>query len=189
MYKVSKIFTFKSLGFLAFLKMLDNIRRPCYYFICEYLICILTVKVIAMNTSDIVRQVTDGFANTYSHFKEFQQSSEYRAYWDKCIECISDRDLLNNIIFCNDVFAIPPVKTFLTYYRDDFILLTGNKQAQLDTFVKRSIGAFWGMVFKFVLGYTEQKSASISMNEYFMVKTASVYSGVKSPRDIDLYAP
>jgi hypothetical protein len=75
------------------------------------------------------------------------------------------------------VFAIPPVKTFLTYYRDDFILLTGDKRARLDIFLKRAIGAFWGMVFKFVLNYTEQKSVSVSMNEYFFVKTASVYSG------------
>jgi hypothetical protein len=141
-----------------------------------------------MKTQNIIQQVTDEFVDTYSHFKEFLQKSEYRGYWNKCIECIADRDLLNNIIFCNDVFAIPPVKTFLTYYRDDFILLTGNKQAQLETFVKRSIGAFWGMVFKFVLGYTEQKSVSVSMNEYFMVKTASVYSGAKVPRDIEINA-
>jgi hypothetical protein len=130
-----------------------------------------------MNSSDIVRQLTDGFADTYSHFKEFQQNPEYQVFWDKCIECVADRDLLNNIIFCNDIFAIPPVKTFLTYYREDFIRLTGDEQARLDIYIKRSIGAFWGMVFKFVLGYKEQKSVSISMNDYFMVKTASVYSG------------
>ena len=130
-----------------------------------------------MKTCDIVQKITDRFADTYPHFKEFQQSPEYRAYWDKCIESVANRDLLNNIIFCNDIFSIPPVKTFLTYYRDDFILLTGNKQARLDTYVKRAIGAFWGMVFKFVLDYKEQKSVSVSMNEYFFVKTASVYSG------------
>lgn len=132
-----------------------------------------------MNTNDIVRQVVDDFAETYSHFKEFQQNPEYQAYWDKCIVSVTNRDLLNNIIFCNDIFAIPPVKTFLTYYRKDFIQLTGNEQARLDTFIKRGIGAFWGMVFKFVLGYTEQKSVSVSMNDYFMVKTASVYGGRK----------
>jgi hypothetical protein len=80
------------------------------------------------------------------------------------------------------VFAIPPVKTFLTRYREDFIRLTGDEQAKLDTFAKRAIGAFWGMVFKFVLGYTEQKSVSVSMNEYFMVRTASVYGG--RPEDL-----
>ena len=129
-----------------------------------------------MKTSDIVQQVTNGFADIYSHFKEFQHSSKYRAYWDKCVESIADRDFLICAIFCNDVFAIPPVKTFLTYYREDFIRITGDERARLNIFEKRAIGAFWGMVFKFVLDYREQKSVSVSMNEYFFVKTASVYS-------------
>ena len=130
-----------------------------------------------MTTAAIVKKVESDFAENYTHFKEFQQNGEYRAYWEQCLKAVTDRDLLMNIIFCNDVFAIPPVKTFLTYYRDDFILLAGNKQACLDIYVKRAIGAFWGMVFKFVFGYKEQKSVSVSMNEYFMVKTASVYAG------------
>ena len=129
-----------------------------------------------MKTSEIVQQVTADFADTYTHFKEFQQSPEYRAYWDKCVESIADRDFLICVIFCNDVFAIPPVKTFLTHYREDFIRITGDEWARLNIFEKRAIGAFWGMVFKFVLHYTEQKSVSVSMNEYFFVKTASVYS-------------
>ena len=129
-----------------------------------------------MKTHEIAQQVIDKFAETYVHFKDFQQNPEYRAYWDKCIEGVRDRDFLLCVIFCNDVFAIPPVKTFLTYYRDDFILLTGNENARLEAFVKRGIGAFWGMVFKFVLGYKGQESVSISMNRYFMVRTASTYS-------------
>ncbi|MDR1705017.1 MAG: hypothetical protein LBS19_10105 [Clostridiales bacterium] len=130
-----------------------------------------------MNSDDIIKRVTDGFSDVYTHFKEFQHNPEYRDYWGKCIESAADRDFLICVIFCNDTFAIPPVKTFLTHYREDIIKLTGDKQARLDTFVKRGIGAFWGMVFKSVLGYTEQKSVSVSMNDYFMVKTASVFAG------------
>lgn len=130
-----------------------------------------------MTVSNIAQQAADGFAVTYYNFKDFQQGSEYRPYWDKCIECVNDRDLFINIVFCNDVYGIPPVKTFLTVYREDFIRLTGDERARLDTFLKRSIGAFWGMVFKFVLGYTEQKSVSVTMSEYFEVRTASVYAG------------
>jgi len=132
-----------------------------------------------MQTSDIVNQVEKSFTDTYTHFKEFQNNNDYRAYWEQCIKAVSERDLLISIIFCNDIFAIPPVKTFLTYYKDDFILLTGKTNAELDIYVKRAIGAFWGMVFKFALGYKEQKSVSVSMNDYFMVKTASVYGGGK----------
>jgi hypothetical protein len=139
-----------------------------------------------LTIQEISQRVTDGFADAYNHFKEFQHNPEYRAYWELCMGSLGDRDLLNNIIFCNDVFAIPPVKTFLTVCREDFIRLTGDERAVLDTYLKRSIGAFWGMVFKFVLGYTEQKSVSVSMNDYFMVRTASVYSGAKALRDIDV---
>jgi len=130
-----------------------------------------------MTTGEISQRISNGFTDVYTHFKEFQHSCEYRAYWDKCLDSLADRDFLICVIFCNDVFAIPPVKTFLTYFRDDFIRLTGDERARLDTFVKRGIGAFWGMVFKFVFGYTKQKSVSVSMNEYFMVKAASVYGG------------
>jgi hypothetical protein len=138
-----------------------------------------------METKKIVKRVTKDFSNTYTQFREFQQSPEFKPYWEKCVESIYDRDFLICVVFCNDTFGIPPVKTFLTHYRDDFIYLTGDEKARLDSYIKRSIGAFWGMVFKFALGYTEQKSVSVSMNDYFMVKTASVYSGKPKNRDIE----
>jgi hypothetical protein len=81
---------------------------------------------------------------------------------------------------CNDTFSIPPIKTFLTVYKDELILLTGKPNAELDVYIKKSIGAFWGMVFKIVLGYQEQKSVSVSMYDYFIVKTASCFSNPKS---------
>jgi len=139
--------------------------------------------------SSVAEKVENEFAETYTHFKEFQQSPEYRKYWEQCMAAVRDAELLGHIIFCNDVFAIPPVKTFLTVYRDDFIAITGKPNAALDAFIKKSIGAFWGMVFKFALGYTGQKSVSVSMNEYFLVRTASVYSGAKALRDTEIDAP
>jgi hypothetical protein len=132
---------------------------------------------IIMTTTFIAEQVEQNFAEAYNHFKELQQKPEYSGYWEKCMECLADRDLLMNIIFCNDVFGIPPVKTFLTVYREDYIRLTGDERAVLTPFVKRGIGAFWGMVFKFVLGYTEQRSVSVATDGYFLVRTASVYGG------------
>jgi hypothetical protein len=130
-----------------------------------------------MDNKGIADRVANDFAGIYTHFKEFQQDPQYRAYWDRCMGALTDGDLLSNIVFCNDVFGVPPIKTFLTYYRDDFILLTGRTDAKLDTFVKRGIGAFWGMVFKFALGYSEQRSVSVSMNEYFLLKTATAFGG------------
>jgi len=133
-----------------------------------------------MTPQDIADKVESEFSKVYSHFQEFQQNTGHRKYWDKCIEAVKNRELLSHIIFCNDLFSIPPVKTFLMYYRDDFILITGKSNAELDVYIKKSIGAFWGMVFKFALGYQDQKSVSVSMYDYFIVKTASCFSNPKS---------
>lgn len=123
----------------------------------------------------VKNRVENDFSAIYTHFKEFQQSAEYKPYWDKCMEAVCDEELLSHIVFCNDIFCIPPIKTFLTYFKEDFIKLTGDSKATLPLFVKKSIGAFWGMVFKFALGYSSQKSVSVSMNKYFKVTTATYF--------------
>lgn len=132
-----------------------------------------------MTTIDIIKNIENNFSKVYVHFQDFQRNNNYRAYWDKCIEAAGDRKLLSHIIFCNDIFSIPPVKTFLTYYKEYFISLSDKPKAELDVFVKKSIGAFWGMVFKSVLGYQEQKSVSVSMYDFFIVKTASCFISPK----------
>ena len=120
--------------------------------------------------------IEKNFSEIYTHFREFQECKDYEPYWDKCMDAVRDKQLLSHIVFCNDVFCIPPVKTFLTYYKNDFIVLTGKDNAELPLFVKKSIGAFWGMVFKFGLKYNGQKSVSVSMNEFFKVKTATYFT-------------
>ncbi len=120
--------------------------------------------------------IEENFSDVYTHFREFQKNQEYCSYWSKCIEAVSDEQLLSHIVFCNDVFCIPPVKTFLTYYKEDFVALTGKPDAELPLFVKKSIGAFWGMVFKYGLGYKGQKNVSVSMNEFFKVRTATYFT-------------
>lgn len=135
----------------------------------------------------IAATIENEFSQIYVHFREFQRNEIYNKYWNKCMVAVKDHALLSNIIFCNDVFAIPPVKTFLTWYRDDFILITGKANAELDDFVKKSIGAFWGMVFKIVLGYQEQKSVSVSMNDHFIMKTASCFSNPKTKITLELH--
>ena len=78
---------------------------------------------VVLDVNDIRKKVSEEFSEIYTHFREFQHNPEYSAYWNKCMESISDRDLL--------------------------------------------------------------KSVSVSMNEHFMVKTASVYSGAKTLCDIE----
>lgn len=132
-----------------------------------------------MTSQKIMQTVLDGFSERYKPFKEFQTAGEYRGYWNLCVRAVEDRELLGHIVFCNDLFHIPPVKTFLLYYREELVKLTGRRDAMLDPFVKKSIGAFWGMVFKFGLGYQAQESVSISLNREFMVRTASCFMGPK----------
>lgn len=132
-------------------------------------------------TRDIAGQVEEQFSCYYRHFKEFQEASAYRPYWDKCMEAVRNQKLLSHIIFCNDLLHIPPVKIFLLYYEADFISITEREDAALDSFVKKSIGAFWGMVFKFVLHYQAQESVSISLNQRFFVRTATYF---KDPIDL-----
>lgn len=132
-----------------------------------------------MTTNDVLQIVLDDFSQRYKHFKEFQTAEEYRGYWKLCVQAVEDRELLGHIIFCNDLHHIPPVKTFLLYYRKELREITGRADAMLEPFVKKAIGAFWGMVFKFSLGYQAQESVSISLNREFMVRTASCFMGPK----------
>lgn len=130
-----------------------------------------------MTTQEIMQTVSDNFSERYKPFKEFQTAEEYRGYWNLCVRAVEDRELLGHIIFCNDLFHIPPVKTFLLYYREELVKLTGRRDAMLEPFVKKAIGAFWGMVFKFGLGYQAQESVSVSLNQMFMLRTASYFIG------------
>ena len=130
---------------------------------------------IELTTQAASQAVEQGFSLRYRHFKEFQEDPAYRPYWNKCMEAVKDRELFSHIIFCNDLLHIPPVKTFLLYYEQDLIRITGREDAALEPFVKKSIGAFWGMVFKFVLGYRDQESVSISLNQRFFVRTATCF--------------
>jgi hypothetical protein len=132
-----------------------------------------------MKVNEIVLKVEQEFSSNYPQFKEFKGSN----YWNKFIESILDRDFVVCVIFCNDIHKIPPTKTFLACYSDDLKQITADAHVEEDELrtIKRAIGAFWGMVFKFVLHYTEQKSVSVSMHEPFNVKTASLYSGVEKP--------
>lgn len=136
---------------------------------------------IKLTTQAASQAVEQGFSLRYRHFKEFQEDPAYRPYWNKCMEAVKDRELFSHIIFCNDLLHIPPVKPFLLYYEQDLIRITGREDAALEPFVKKSIGAFWGMVFKFVLGYRDQESVSVSLNQRFFVRTATYFKNPAQP--------
>lgn len=129
-----------------------------------------------ITVDEIVQSTAEGFAGRYPHFKEFQTGKLYEPYWKLCLQALQDRDLLGHIIFCNDLFSIPPVKSFLCNYAEELKAATGREDAQLDDFVKKAVGAVWGYVFKVVFEYAGQKSVSVSLNRMFMLKTATCYT-------------
>ncbi len=131
---------------------------------------------MVITVDEIVQNTTRNFAQKYPHFKEFQTDAAYRPYWTLCVQALQDRDLLGHIVFCNDLFGIPPVKTFLCHYAEQLKEITGDPSAKLSDFVKKAVGAMWGYVFKAVFEYAGQKSVSVSLNRLFMVKTATCYT-------------
>ncbi|WP_053364946.1 hypothetical protein [Bacillus sp. FJAT-27245] len=62
---------------------------------------------------------------------------------------IADFDFLKITVFNNNYLKIPPVETFLVYY--------GAGLPSLSDEEKRGIGAMFGNLFKFVLGYANQE--------------------------------
>lgn len=117
-------------------------------------------------TADSIKKaIHEDFSKKYKAFGDFIDSGEI---WDLCIGALDDTKLINNIIFCNDVHNIPPVNTFLK-------ARGATEMRDLAELEKRSIGAFWGFVFKFVFGYRHQKSVAARVNT---VKTATYFYDV-----------
>lgn len=129
-----------------------------------------------ITVDEIVGGVTKDFAAKYPHFKEFQTDDAYFEYWRLSLQALQDRDLLGHIIFCNDLFGIPPMKTFLCYFEAELKEITGREDARLEDFIKKAMGAVWGYVFKVLFEYAGQKSVSVSLNKVFMLKTATCYT-------------
>ena len=94
----------------------------------------------------IISKINTDFTSIYKTQSNFPCSG---ILYDECINTVNDVKLMNNIIFCNDVMKIPPVKTFL--------MSNSNINPPFSDEDKKSLGAFWGFIFKFVFDYTEQK--------------------------------
>ena len=124
---------------------------------------------------EIVARFDEGFLKMYSNFSSFYTEEKNAPLKDLCILAASDTELLGHIVFCNDVFKIPPVKTFLEVRKEDLVKITGDENAFLSDFQKRAIGAFWGFVFKGILGYKSSKNVTVSLNKMFRVSTASYF--------------
>lgn len=114
-----------------------------------------------INSEDMALRIYEEFPKVYKPFSKFVDSGEL---WDECINVIFDEDLMEKIIFCNDILKIPPVKVFMS--------VTTEIQEDLSDYEKKAVGAFWGFVFKNILNYKDQKSISIRINT---IKSATYF--------------
>lgn len=108
---------------------------------------------------DIERELYTNFSTKYRRFSGFIDSGYL---WDLVIKTINDVELMKNIIFCNDIMKIPPVKVF--------VLAQKPALPELKNPEKQAVGAVFGFIFKDIFGYTEQESVSCVVNT---IKTAS----------------
>lgn len=117
-----------------------------------------------MKTNEIINEVQKKFADTYKNASKFVDSGEL---WDFCMDTISNPVMLSNIVFANDM-GVPPVKSLITIYERK-MQPTENFSAVQSQYM----GALMGFVFKFVLGYSNQKERCV-VNQ-LGVKTATKF--------------
>ncbi len=101
-----------------------------------------------MKTADIINEIQNNFASTYKSASKFVDSGEL---WDFCMDTIKNPITLSEIVFANDM-GIPPVKSLITIYERKV-----HPSVDFTAVQSQSMGALMGFVFKFVLGYTDQK--------------------------------
>jgi len=128
-----------------------------------------SVATMKLKSTVIINRINSDFSSAYRPFSKFPNSG---VFWDECINTVKDSKLMNNIIFCNDILQIPPVKVFIAAKNITTVLTDADKKA---------IGAFWGFVFKFVFEYKNQKNVSIRINS---VKSATYF--FDGPKDTEV---
>ena len=117
-----------------------------------------------MKTQEIVDKIYLDFAKIYRGSSNFIDSGKL---WDFCIMTIKNPVLMQNIVHANDL-EIPPVKSLALIYQRQMNPAAGFEFNKKE---KQNMGALMGFVFKFVLGYTDQKGGCrVNM---FGIKTAT----------------
>ncbi len=90
------------------------------------------------------------FPQVYRRFSSYVGTE----LWDILSHVVATKDLISPVVFCNDVLEIPPALVFINLSEKGYL---SNGLGELQDFDKRFIGAFWGFVFKELLGYNGQK--------------------------------
>lgn len=106
----------------------------------------------------------EDFFSRYKGKTSFARESKYYRFF---LDSLDDRDLYDKIIFCNDVLQLPPIYVFVRYRKD---LFTEKMSAN----EKRGLGACFGYLFQYMLGYKEAKSVWVG-EKITDIKNASYF--------------
>ena len=93
-------------------------------------------------------------------------------YYNAFLQLLDDEDLLKGIKFANDVINVPPIKSFILYYRN--VLKSDLFEETMSDNYKQGLGACFGYLFRFMYGGYEpvsvwcgDKSTNVKKASYF----------------------
>ena len=116
------------------------------------------------------------FEEHYEPFRGFPEDNP--EIWNLLLDTATNEELMCGIKFANDYLSVPPVQSFLECRKADLCKILDSDNLTLSDQVKRATGAFWGAVFKFVLGYQDQKSIPVTVKN-INVSNATVFMDQK----------
>ena len=128
-----------------------------------------------INCGTLVNLLHTDFPKAYKNFSRFVGSGPL---WDEVCTVMSDKSLLSHIVFCNDVMKLQPVYThvMISKYLGGEVgqrVFSSREEDWLTDWEKRSLGAAYGYLFRFVLGYPKYDTGMRCALPNF--RTAAIY--------------
>ena len=111
--------------------------------------------------------VIEEFVSKYKGTANFCDSEYFKAFYAS----LDDEVLYSHVVFNNDVLEIPPILTFVKYRQSVGDELFAKPMSKTD---KRCLGACFGYLFKYVLGYKHPVSVWVG-EKHTDIKNASYF--------------
>lgn len=111
--------------------------------------------------------IISDFTSVYKGTTNFCDTEYFKAFCDS----LDDEGLYSHIVFNNDVLRIPPIRTFVEYRQSLGDELFSRPMTKTD---KRCLGACFGYLFKYILGYKYSVSVWVG-EEKTEIKNASYF--------------
>lgn len=111
--------------------------------------------------------IVEDFVSAYKGTTTFCDTAYFKTFYDS----LDDEELYSHIVFNNDVLMLPPILTFVKYRQSRNDGLFNAPMSKTD---KRCLGACFGYLFKFILGY--KRPVSVWVGESVSdIKNASYF--------------